>query len=580
MSGMSITKKLFLAFGSLFILFAGFGGFVLYSFSNIGTENDNIDDWIKSHVVVSEVSDKVSDVQRAVLMRIITNDNTFEAEHWMSILVQKKSEVDNAFMRYQDNLNSFSYDDDFERQNDLNILQRELQLWEEYKLQIDRIDELLHASNTAEANAVMRGSLTQSFDAIDEAMRADLESCNTGLYDATGKAEEIFRQLVNRVNISSVVLAIILIGGTVVIFLLAKNINRSVNQIEAVTKLVAKGDLSKTIDNDSDDEFGMISQQFNSVIGHIRKVIKNVQETANIVSDDAATLNNSFSNSAKILESVAMSVANVTDSALKQQETLVETKTHVHSMRGEVDKAVNSMKKGLESVQSTSQHANRGSKIASETVKQMNDIAKAVQDSAKIVRELGENSKEIGSIVEAISNIAGQTNLLALNAAIEAARAGEQGRGFAVVADEVRKLAEESQNAVEKIGAIIGTIQETTESAVQAMEIGRSRVEQGRGNIETTGNSFQEIVTMIRTAEENSLTVMKVINSLLEPMQIIVEHTDKASNISDKIVKEVETISIATAEQAGSVMTISENSQALTELSDGLKKVVHEFKLN
>ncbi len=238
------------------------------------------------------------------------------------------------------------------------------------------------------------------------------------------------------------------------------------------------------------------------------------------------------------------------------------------------------MKKGLESVQSTSQHANRGSKIASETVKQMNDIAKAVQDSAKIVRELGENSKEIGSIVEAISNIAGQTNLLALNAAIEAARAGEQGRGFAVVADEVRKLAEESQNAVEKIGAIIGTIQETTESAVQAMEIGRSRVEQGRGNIETTGNSFQEIVTMIRTAEENSLTVMKVINSLLEPMQIIVEHTDKASNISDKIVKEVETISIATAEQAGSVMTISENSQALTELSDGLKKVVHEFKLN
>ena len=579
MAGMSITKKLFMAFGLLFVMFAGFGGFVLYSFGSVGTENENVGDWIKSHMVVSEVNDEISDVQRAVLMRIITH-GTSDAPHWQSTIAQRTSEVDHAFLSYQENLKSFTYDTEAERQSDLEMLQNELDLWNNYKSNIDEIEVLLQSGNVAGANALLRGDLSKNFEAIDAAMKADMESCTQGLYDATSTANKVFESLVSRIHISGVILIIIIIGGVIVVGMLAKTINRSVNQIESVTKLAAKGDLSKQIVSDSDDEFGLIAQEFNAVMKHVRDVIKNVQDTAKNVSEDAEALNTSFANSAKSLESVAMSVATVTDNALKQQENLIETKTHVHNMEGEVDKAVSAMKNGLASVQSTAQHAARGSEIASETVKQMNDIAKAVQDSAKIVRELGENSKEIGSIVEAISNIAGQTNLLALNAAIEAARAGEQGRGFAVVADEVRKLAEESQNAVEKIGAIIATIQVTTENAVQAMEIGRSRVEQGRGNVETTGVSFQEIVTMIRTAEENSLTVMKVINNLLEPMKNIVERTEQAADMSDEIVREVETISIATAEQAGGVMTISENSQALTELSNCLKEVVHEFRLN
>ena len=578
MSDMSITKKLILAFGLVFVMFAGFGAFVIYSFGNVGSENENIDDWIKSHTVVSDVTDKVNDVQRAILMRILTN-GTQDVGHWQSTISQRIGEVDNAFMRYEKNLKSFTYDTEEERQHDFQLLEKELGLWHNYKANLENMEELLQTGNMADVNSLLRGEMSDNFQALDEIMNDDMLYCTEGLYNATSTAEKVFASLVQRVNISVVVLAIILIGGIVVVGVLVKNINRSVENIISVTSNAAKGDLSKEIAVVSDDEFGLISQQFNEVIRNTRKVIRNVQGTVKNVAEEATTLNDDFAQSRDSVESVATLVVNVTDNALKQQKNLLETKTHVDKMGVDVDQVVTSMKIGLESVQNTARQATVGSQIASETVKQMHEIAGAVEESTVIVRDLGENSKEIGSIVEAISEIAGQTNLLALNAAIEAARAGEQGRGFAVVADEVRKLAEASQSAVEKIGTIIETIQVTTEKAVQAMELGHNRVEHGRGNVETTGKSFQDIVDMIRVAEENSMKAMKVINNLLEPMKDIIARTEQAADVSSEIVKEVESISIATADQASSIVNVAENSQQLRTLSEDLKKMVAEFKL-
>jgi len=477
-------------------------------------------------------------------------------------------------------LKSFTYDTEEERQHDFQLLEKELGLWHNYKANLENMEELLQTGNMAAVNALLRGEMSENFEAIDSVMNDDMLSCTEGLYNATSTAEKVFAALVQRVNISVIVLAIILIGGIVVVGILVKNINRSVENIISVTSLAAKGDLSKEIAVVSDDEFGLISQQFNEVIRNTRKVIRNVQGTVSNVSEEATTLNDDFAQSRDSVESVATLVVNVTNNALKQQKNLLETKTHVDKMGVDVDQVVTSMKKGLESVQNTARQATIGSQIASETVKQMHEIAGAVEESTVIVRDLGENSKEIGSIVEAISEIAGQTNLLALNAAIEAARAGEQGRGFAVVADEVRKLAEASQSAVEKIGSIIQTIQVTTEKAVQAMELGHNRVEHGRGNVETTGKSFQDIVDMIHVAEENSLTAMKVINNLLEPMKDIIARTEQAADVSSEIVKEVESISIATAEQASSIVNVAENSQQLRTLSEDLKKMVAEFRLS
>ena len=260
-------------------------------------------------------------------------------------------------------------------------------------------------------------------------------------------------------------------------------------------------------------------------------------------------------------------------------KSLSKTEEHVKQMEHDVEQSIEAIKIGLDSVEQTSQHASNGTKMADVTILQMNEISAAVEEAAQIVQKLGENSKEIGSIVELISSISEQTNLLALNAAIEAARAGEHGKGFAVVADEVRKLAEESQNAVQRIGSIIGTIQETTEKAVVTMKTGSQRVEEGKVNIESTGKSFHEIVTMIQQSEENSQQVMLIIDSLREPIKDIVSRTQRLSSASTEIAQKMLSISIDTAEQAAKVIEISDDSNRLTELSQNMEETVQEFQL-
>ena len=311
----------------------------------------------------------------------------------------------------------------------------------------------------------------------------------------------------------------------------------------------------------------------------MRKALGKVQDVAQEVAEGAEKNKASVTEAGDLVQNVALAVTSAFENAESQKEAIKITDERVHQIEKSVEESVMAMKAGLESVSATAKHAAIGNEVSGKTVAHMNEIAESVEKSTKIVRELGENSKEIGSIVEVIANIAAQTNLLALNAAIEAARAGEHGRGFAVVSDEVRKLAESSQESVQKIADIIGKIQETTEHAVTTMETGYKLVDEGRKNVETTGKSFNEIVSMIQQAEENSQQVMLIINDLSEPIEDIVNRTEKLSTMSAEITEKMESISIATGEQAADIVAISENSAALEELSQKLNTTVKEFQL-
>ena len=578
MSGMSIRKKLIIAFGMVFIFIALFGLFILFSFSNLSNERSNVRDWHDSSEVVIRVAKNIDDLQRTVHTRVNVMGSNLE-NSFRKQQVDRISEMDNLFEQYKQVLNNCTYETEAERQRDFEMLDNEKVLWQNYKSQLEKINPMIEANDKNASVTFLLGDLDKSFNAMYEAINLDVEDCSNGLDKAIGVSEKTFESFETLVHIMGIVIAVILIFVVGILYLLARDIQKSVGQIVSVTEKAAAGNLSADIVTDATDEFGTIADQFNTVINHMRKVLGKVQNASQQISTSTVKMTEGIHHTGNLLEDVARSITNAYDHTVEQKNSMQDTSKKIKSMETNILQAISAMQKGLDSVQQTAKSAAQGNEVADKTVTQMSELAKAVEESSRIVQQLGENSKEIGSIIEVISNIAAQTNLLALNAAIEAARAGEHGKGFAVVADEVRKLAEGSQSSVNKIGSIITTIQETTEKAVVTMNAGYELVKDGRNNVENTGNSFHEIVSMIKVAEDNSLKVMQTINSLREPILDIVERSEKIATASAEVAEKMEHISIATAKQATDVMEISDSSRNLEDLAKNMESTVNEFKL-
>ena len=578
MSKLSITQKLIGAFGTLFVMISLFGLFILYYFNDLSSENNNVRDWLNSNFSVNGIAQNVAACQRNIYFTINTL-GTAENSKWHAEFNKNISDIDAGFETYKQAIENGDYDDDAEKQGDLDILNNEISLWQNYKSKVAQLENIMATNNRAESMAFLDNEIDGAYNEIYAAMNEDVASCREGLENAVSVSEKQFASFETLVHIMGLVIAGILAFVVFIVFVLVRDIKSSVNQIVIVTEKAAQGDLSHEIITDATDEFGTIARQFNSVMQHMRKVLSKVQSAAVQVSESAIKMKGSINKSEELIQNVAMAVVTAADNTDSQKTDIGETESRVVNMKESVDKSVKAMQAGLKSVQQTFEHATAGNEKAVATVKQMNDISVAVEESARIVEQLGENSKEIGSIVQVISEIADQTNLLALNAAIEAARAGEHGRGFSVVADEVRNLAENSQHSAQKIGEIINAIQKTTEDAVNKMKTASEQVAAGRENVESTGNSFSEIVNMIKIAEENSQQVMNLIGSMRAPIEDIVSRTEKISNMSVEVAEKMESISMATGEQATSIFDIAENSESLTDLAKNMENAVHEFQL-
>ena len=209
----------------------------------------------------------------------------------------------------------------------------------------------------------------------------------------------------------------------------------------------------------------------------------------------------------------------------------------------------------------------------------MEQMASQMEEASQVVSTLGDRSKEIGQIVETISNIADQTNLLALNAAIEAARAGEAGRGFSVVAEEVRKLAEQSQLSAEEIKERIAVIQGDTADAVVAMEAGTNEVALGTQAIREVGEQFQDITARVASIKSEMVEINDEVQKVSKGMQGIVTAMDTIDEVSRSTSEETQTISAAAEEQSASSEEIASASHSLADLATELQSATGKFKV-
>ena len=329
----------------------------------------------------------------------------------------------------------------------------------------------------------------------------------------------------------------------------------------------------------STDEIGRMSQALDTLQHNVRQMMKQAIEAAEKITTAVAQLNESADQSATVSSQVASSMSKVADSCNEQFAEMDRTKAQIGTLEQHMSAFAGNLSQTVDAVDGTNRAAAQGATRVNEAVLQMQRIAESVSRSAEVITVLGEESDKIGTIVDAIAAIAEQTNLLALNAAIEAARAGENGRGFAVVAEEVRKLAEQSSTSADEITALITSIQEKAQNAVEVMQEGASRAQGGTEAVDAAGRTFKEIASMVEHVASESSAMGSRVHELEQSTHSIRNSAESMNKMSRSVAAESQTVSAATQEQTAAVQQIAGASRSLNEMSQAMHAAISKFKV-
>lgn len=348
-------------------------------------------------------------------------------------------------------------------------------------------------------------------------------------------------------------LAVIVTTLVMVQWLVHKMVILPLKKLTHVVEDIAQGegDLTKRVPVTDQDEIGQLGQLVNQFIDKLQLSIAKVGEVTNQVAIDSQEMSTTADEMAK--------------GADTQKVKITQSASAVEEMTMTAGEVARKSQEAADIAQEASNTALSGQRIVTEAVASMHQVSDAVGQSSEVIATLGRSSDQIGEIVGTIEDIADQTNLLALNAAIEAARAGEQGRGFAVVADEVRKLAERTTKATKEIAQMIRQIQSDTKAAVTSMEEGTQRV----GNGVTLANKTSEALTQIESF------VMQTAGMI----QQIAAAAEQQSTTTHQIAKDLEAVTQVGEETSTGATESAQRSHELRGLAQDLQNIVTTFKV-
>lgn len=372
------------------------------------------------------------------------------------------------------------------------------------------------------------------------------------------------------------VLVLFVVGVT---FIMARKIIKPLEVLNNKARLVADGDLTVEIKVVGRDESAQLADTFNIMVKNFKEIIMGIVNNSQQLAASAEELTASADAVSASTEQMASSVQQVSV-GLKQKLNGVEaTAESAKQVSMHMDKIITDIQKVTEGSLKTSEKAAVGDNVVKKAIDQMQSVGAKVTEASNVVNNLGGKSDEIGQIVSLITNIASQTNLLALNAAIEAARAGEQGRGFAVVADEVRKLAEQSSDAAGKIRGLVDEIQQETSNAVQTMYAGSNSVNDGILMVNSAGEAFKDILQGVNDFSLLTKAVADVVREVSISTESIVVSVMDVANIPKEIAGNLEGVAAGAEEQSYSMEEIRRASSELAKMATEFQTSVSMFKL-
>ncbi|WP_115719946.1 methyl-accepting chemotaxis protein [Gallaecimonas mangrovi] len=351
---------------------------------------------------------------------------------------------------------------------------------------------------------------------------------------------------------TAAVMIICLLAASVISFYVVRSITRPLDKVNKMLNVLASGDLSQRLQVQSKDEFGTLARNTNTLIDSLRELIEGISSGSTQLAASAE-------------ETSAITAQ--TKVGIQQQKSQVDqAATATTELSASADQVTHSAADTLSSVKRAEQESERVRQLSADTKSTIQMLAAEVDSASQVINKVHQDSANIGSILDVIRGVADQTNLLALNAAIEAARAGEQGRGFAVVADEVRTLASRTQQSTQEIQAMIEALQQGAEQAVEAMEQGKFQAESCVSKSVESDVALGHITEAVREARDKSEHIA----------QAAQEQGVVAQEISEKLTS---IVNIAEETAMGAEQTAS-SSEEVAKLSEELRNSVRRFKIS
>ncbi|MEK4568186.1 methyl-accepting chemotaxis protein [Bacillus sp. FSL K6-3458] len=380
-------------------------------------------------------------------------------------------------------------------------------------------------------------------------------------------------------NTAIIVFSVTLIVAGTLIFFIVRSISNRLSNLARFSKKVSDGDLRDKLQIQSDDEIGQVGKGFNTMIDSLRSLIGAVQTSVENVASSSEELTASAGQTSKATEHITLAIEQFSTGNESQNDKVESSSEELEEM----NRGLQHMNESAESITASSikstEIAGEGGQLVEKTASQMNVIDQSVKKAESVISALESKSKDITQILGVINGIADQTNLLALNAAIEAARAGESGRGFSVVAEEVRKLAVQSANSAKEIENLIKEIVQDIDVSQEVFTAVNQEVQSGLSFTEQTKVSFHNIFDMTKEISDQLQTMNRTVVQLSKGSAHVSEAVREIADVSRESSANIQDIAASAEEQLASMEEISSSSATLSSMAEELRDLISKFKV-